>query len=208
MSADPKNPQRDKSADIRVDSALRRRLLKAAAATPVVATLHPGAAMANASAYQCITQHGDTVTNNTATDERDFVRKEVTYYTKRTGKSGLPEELFADSLYSAGHPARLWDTNGEGYHVVSPDEEQADDAENLTSSATSGSITTNELNNHYQKGSTFVLKFFEPTDDQTNVLYSEGNTYPMVRLNNDHGLEPLSYSCMSSLDPNATAFNI
>jgi len=194
--------------------AMRRRLLKAAAASPVIATLHPGAAAAQASAYQCIDNQGE-LSNAKFEDRGDSlngdtaVRKKVTYYCRggvcnagggNGGAAGggsnggqYPNELFADDDY-AGHPPRLWTRGGSEYAVVSGDE------------SGDGEITQQELIDLYERSASYVLQVFQPNADHTDIYHV--GTYPKVQLDHDtgNGLHPLTQSCMTSIDPNASLF--
>ena len=57
-------------------SASRRKLLRASAAAPFVATLHSGAAMANASALQCLINNVENPPTNLISDRIDTVMRE------------------------------------------------------------------------------------------------------------------------------------
>jgi hypothetical protein len=57
-------------------SASRRKLLRASAAAPFVATLHSGAAMANASALQCLINNVENPPTNLISDTIDTVMRE------------------------------------------------------------------------------------------------------------------------------------
>ena len=88
------NKQTDNSPVI---SEKRRKLLKASAATPLVATLTLGSGQAAAtSAYQCVSNNTNPTTSNFTTSTDSFVRVSATKYTNHTG-NGDPSPVYETS---------------------------------------------------------------------------------------------------------------
>lgn len=103
----------------------RRKLLKASAVTPLIATLPAGVAQANASAFQCINDKPLGAEFITGTD--GAVRVAATKYTKGTSVyyyvdnvmydvSGTVSNLKPDDLVTAGYTS----LNGQVYVVYEP----------------------------------------------------------------------------------------
>ncbi len=84
----------------------RRKLLKASAATPLVATLTLGSEQANASAYQCASNNTNPVTSKYSTSTDNFVRVVANQYVHLTG--GTPSPIYE----IASAPGVYYDDNG------------------------------------------------------------------------------------------------
>ena len=160
-------------------SDLRRKLIKASAAVPLVATLHPGAAMAASSAFQCaggdfsskkFVKNGNSINGDTA------VRMEVDYFLRVTEKP----DIAGCRTDSGKYPKKLYLINGDLY-----------DQNGNTH------IVCNEvLANDYQQDTAHVLVLF---DVDANYV-SELGPWPMIQLEEDGGSGvALTQSCWTSV---------
>lgn len=166
MKVDTRKPEHKQSVD-----GTRRRLLKASAAAPLLASLAPNAAMAMASAAQCaggdfsnkkLAENGNSLYGDTA------VRIEVPYYKKKSGPSvnGLANDLY--------------DINGRFFH----------------NSGTEYWPSDSDLETHYDKTSAWVLELFDVSEGQAVSV----GVWPQVQVN-ELTATPLTGSCWTSLDP-------
>ena len=152
--------------------ATRRRLLKASAAAPLIASLAPSTAMAMSSAAQCaggdfsnkkFAENGNSLYGDTA------VRIEVPYF-KKTKPNKSVKHLAND----------LYDINGRFFHNSGKEYWPSDEA----------------LSMHYDKTTAYVLELFDISDGQAVSV----GVWPQVQVN-DLTATPLTGSCWTSLDP-------
>ena len=174
--------QQNKSKEERNSVSLnRRKLLKASAAAPLLATLHPGAAMAASSAFACaggdfsnmkFEAHGNSINGDTA------VRVEVDFY-----KHKNPNDIDPSLPKSKGnsHPQRLYDIDGVLYSQ---------------DSVAYYDFSGADLDNYYEPPEkAWVLVIF---DVENRVPLGP---WPSVPLENG---QALTASCWSSINPNYT----
>ncbi len=171
MKVDKKRVMEKEKASVKV-SAVRRNLVKASAMAPLVATLHPGAALAASSAFQCaggdfsnkkFTANGNSINGDNA------VRRAVPFYERIGDNSG-------DNKY----PKKLYLINGELY-------EQNGNAH---------SISETVLAEYYREDTAYVLVLF---DVDTNSVLELG-LWPMVQLEEDGGSGvAMAQSCWTSI---------
>jgi hypothetical protein len=157
----------------------RRNLIKASAAVPIIATLHPGAAMAASSAFQCtggdfsnkkFVANGNSINGDTA------VRMEVPFYQRTSAKSAITG---CDSD-SGNYPKKLYEIDGLLY----------------SQNGNTHIICNDVLSNHYETDTAHVLVLF---DVDTNYV-SELGPWPMIQLIEDGGSgTALNQSCWTSV---------
>lgn len=151
----------------------RRRLLKASAAAPLVATLHPGAALAASSAFQCaggdfsnkkFEDNGNSINGDTA------MRVEIDYYERIGNAARLPDgtKLNQKKLYLID--GQLFDQDGEVHY-----------------------LNDDVLDDYYEHGVTHVLELYDIGDNYISKL----GPWPKYQLNQPG--TPLVKSCWSSL---------
>lgn len=161
----------DKSNAPAPDDALRRRLLKASAAAPLVATLTPNSALALSSAIAACSRgdfsnkkfadNGNSINGDTA------IRVPVTYWQKKSG-GGNP----------TGWDNKLYEIDGGLYGQSG--------AENHP--------TTAELEAYYEKDTAYVLELYDISSGQPSAV----GLWPKVQ---ESGLSatPITGSCWTSL---------
>lgn len=158
-------------------SALRRRLLKASAAAPVIATLTPNSALALSSAAQCaggdfsnkkFEKNGNSINGDTA------VRQAVDYWQK-SGRSvaGLPNKVYLID-------GTFYSQNGTPY----PDTPEV----------------RRKLSKHYDHDKAHVLALFDVSKGDAQLT----GLWPKYQIDETHAT-PLTGSCWTSLTAGASS---
>lgn len=157
-------------------SEVRRKLVLASAAVPIVATLHPGAAMAASSAFQCtggdfsnkkFFENGNSINGDTA------VRVEVPYFQILSGHANEVKTL-ANKLYLI--EGTLYDQAGRDYPYSN---------ENI-----------DLLEDHYYENTAFVLVLINMSSGCPEQL----GPWPKYQLEVDGGMgTALTQSCWTSI---------
>ncbi len=173
--------ENNQTGDKRSVDATRRRLLKASAAAPLLASLTPNAALAMSSAAQCSggnfsnmksASQGNSLQGDTA------VRMEVPYFKKQ----GPSVQGLANNLY---------DINGVYYH----------------NSGTPYATNRDELLSHgYEESTRHVLVLFDVSGGKPEIV----GYWPQIPESsfNDMHATPMTGSCWTSLNPsNLRAYN-
>tara|TARA_R100000005_G_scaffold87974_1_gene57554 strand:- start:3341 stop:3865 length:525 start_codon:yes stop_codon:yes gene_type:complete len=173
--------ENQQTGDKRSVNATRRRLLKASAAAPLLASLTPNAALAMSSAAQCSggnfsnmksASRGNSLQGDTA------VRMEVPYFKKK----GPSVQGLANDLY---------DINGVYYH----------------NSGTAYATNRDELLGHgYKESTRHVLVLFDVSGGKPEIV----GYWPQIPESsfNDMHATPMTGSCWTSLNPsNLLSYN-
>ncbi len=161
--------ENERKAEDQAVSATRRRLLKASAAAPLLASMAPNAALAMASATQCA---GGDFNNRRGNPDRDSAtRRAVPFYR-------LPPDL--DRV--PGLARTLFDIDGVYYNGAG---------------RTFATTEQELLGYSYEKGETYVLALFDVTGESAE-LAGYWPQIPRSAFN-DSTATPLSGSCWTSL---------
>ena len=166
-----------KNTDKTAHDELRRRLLRASAVAPVVATLTPNSALALSSAAHCaggdfsnkkFEKNGNSINGDTA------VRQAVDYWEKSgSNVPGLPNKLYMiDGMY--------YSQNGTAY---------ADTRE-----------VRHKLRDHYEKDTAHVLALFDVSQGDAELK----GLWPKYQID-DMYATPLTGSCWTSLSAGASS---
>ncbi len=170
----------------------RRRLLKTAAATaPVIATLHSGAAFANASAYQCINDARTQPPSEETSSPDTWVRVEVKRYKFKHIDNGKKKKTNnwwydVDGVMGSGC-SRASPCSGTFYRIKNgvPKARYFDKIIKILSEET-----------------VWVVKYYQPDADNTSV--TEVGPYPKFYELPPDFVEktPINASCLASMTSN------
>ncbi len=189
----------------------RRRLFKALAATPVVMTLRPGAALANASAYQCLAK--DTVVDSIAPadtaslcgpDEDCFAYLLLDYWAVPDTAPETPDATCIDlraAVVVETRPGVFVTTTNDV--VTARVVKNGDGTLNVMSAASAGVVCYSNV----PKSQGYFLVLGETIDDPTTgapVGYDLTNTLPFPERAHTADFQGITQTCLLSIDPNAT----
>lgn len=189
--------------DIKSVSKSRRNLIKASAAAPVVASLHPGAAMAQSSAFHC-TKGESTVDYDPVKDSNshprydhnnpstwDAVRVKIGRFTKEMGYKGhVPYHLYLDR-----HDNRyLYDEHGTKY-------ETKDNKKPVPLYRVSdGKLIASDFYKAYNDGEYVHVLVSVAQHENSEPVIDENIYWPKVQDISRH--DTLAASCWTSINPN------
>lgn len=173
----------DKTNNTKSVSKSRRNLIKASAAAPVIASLHPGAAAAS-SAFQCAqgNNHYDKYTANS--DDDRAVRQKVYRIERHSGNSKFPEALY----YFNEHDTVFYDKDGNVWH-------KKDHWGTISYYRKWVWYTEHDVNYYSAPEPVWVLTLF---DVNSNSIFEKG-PWPKYQL--DGHSSAISQSCATSIDP-------